>query len=320
VQFIAAEAVHRLLPYPGLVQALREAHRGPRVTADALRIDEPGGNNVFLSLGAWAASDVIAFKLVGVFPDNFKLDPPQPSVQGIVALFSAKTGAPLLAADGAAMTERKTVADSALGADLLARRDVETLLVVGAGALAPHAVAAHIAVRPSLRRVLIWNRTPARAQAVAAGLFHPGVSIAWTSDLDEAVAQSDVISCVTMSEQPLVKGVLLKPGAHLDLIGGYTPEMRECDDDAVRRGRIFMDTISGMERCGDLSSPLRDGIIKREDVLGDLWQLCSGELVGRQSEQEITVYKNIGGAHLDLFTARWLRAQAQAEAPSLAVP
>lgn len=313
MQFIPADVVHRLLPYPGLVQALREAHRGPSVTTDVCRMDEPSGSNVFLALGAWAPRDVIAVKLVGVFPGNVSLDPPQASVQGIVALFSAQTGAPLLAADGAAMTERKTAADSALGADLLARQDVGTLLVVGAGALAPHVVAAHLSVRPSLRRVLIWNRTPGRAQALVARLSHPGVAIAWAPDLDAAVAQADIISCVTMSEQPLVKGALLRPGTHLDLIGAYTPQMRECDDDAVRRGRIFMDNGGGMERCGDLASPLRKGVITRDDVLADLWQLCSGTAAGRRSEQEITVYKNIGGAHLDLFTARWLREQVQAE-------
>ena len=208
MKFIDADTVHRLLDYPGLVEALRVAHTGASPRNDASVMDEPdGGENKFVSLVAWATQEVIAVKLVGVFPSNLALQPPQPSVQGLVAVFDGKTGAPVLAADGAALTFRKTAADSALGASFLARQDAEVLLVVGAGGLAPHVILAHTSVRPSIKRVLIWNRTAARAEALAREMLIEGVSISVVRDLDAALPEADVISCVTMSTEPLVKGI-----------------------------------------------------------------------------------------------------------------
>ena len=163
-----AETVHRLLDYRGLVEALRQSHRTsaqPEVSL-VVRNDPAGGVNTFVSLIAWTPGDVIATKQVGVFPANLSLDPPQPSIQGLVSLFDGVTGAPLLTSDGAAMTFRKTVADSALGADFLARKDAATLLIVGAGGLAPFVAEAHLAVRPSIKRILVWNRTASRADAL----------------------------------------------------------------------------------------------------------------------------------------------------------
>jgi ornithine cyclodeaminase/alanine dehydrogenase-like protein (mu-crystallin family) len=275
-----------------------------------VRDDPAGGGNKFVVLVGWQGGSVIAVKMVGVFPDNLTLKPPQPSVQGLVAVFDASTGAPLLAADGAAMTFRKTAADSALGASFLARPDARVLLVVGAGGLAPHVLEAHRAARPSLDRVLVWNRTHHRAEALARSLADRGYAISAVSDLDQAVAEADVISCVTMSDAPLVKGALLKPGAHLDLVGAYLPTMREADDDAMARGSIFVDTRSGMEGAGDLCQPVQHGRIAWSDVRADLFDLCAGRHPGRTSPDEITIYKNVGGGHLDLFTAQCLRAIA----------
>jgi ornithine cyclodeaminase/alanine dehydrogenase-like protein (mu-crystallin family) len=199
------------------------------------------------------------------------------------------------------MTLRKTAADSALGATLLARQDAATLLVVGAGVLAPHEIAAHRAVRPSLTTVLVWNRTPARARAVAAATGATAVE-----DLDAAVATADVISCVTMSTEPLVRGALLRPGAHLDLIGSFTPTMREADDDALRRASVFVDTRVDLRRSGEIQHALASGALAPDGIRGDLFELCSGAVPGRRGAEEITVFKNVGGAHLDLMTARHL--------------
>lgn len=307
---VDAAGVHAALDYPTLVDTLRSAHRAPLPTATAAIAQEPGGGeNQFVSLLAWQAGQAILTKLVGVFPGNLALDPPQPSVQGLVALFDGKTGAPVLVADGAALTFRKTAADSALGADFLARRDATTLLVVGAGGLAPHVAQAHVAVRPSIRRVLIWNRTPARAAATVAGLSIEGVSVQAAADLDKAVAEADVISCVTMAREPLVKGRHLRPGTHVDLIGAYTPQMREADDETVRRGRVYVDAYDGACGSGDIAQPIAAGILPRDGIVGDLRSLCVGEVPGRRSDDEITIYKNGGGAHLDLFTAQALAAR-----------
>ncbi|MFO1123277.1 MAG: ornithine cyclodeaminase [Hyphomicrobiales bacterium] len=303
---VPAEDCSTLLDYPGLVAALRLAHAEDRLpdTVRDIRSDTDGNN--FVSLLSWAGGDVIAVKLVGVFPGNPGLATPQPSVQGLVVLFSGTTGAPLMTADGAELTFRKTAADSALGADFLARRDAATLLVCGAGGLAPHVIAAHRAVRPGIARVLIWNRSPQRARDLAASL-DIGATVTAVDDLDAALPEADIISCVTMARSPIVKGTLLKPGCHVDLIGAYQPDMRESDDETIRRaGRMFLDTRLFCERSGDVAEPLSRGIIDSSGLVADLFDLCCGRHAGRSADDEITVYKNSGGGHLDLFTARHL--------------
>jgi ornithine cyclodeaminase len=303
VLFADADTVHAHLPYPELVDALRRAHRGAAPEFAAVVTGDPtGGPNSFLALTAWQPNDVLAAKLVSVFPGNRT----RPSVQGLVVLFDGADGSVRLVADGAAMTFRKTAADSALGAALLSREDARVLLVVGAGGLAPHMIAAHTSVRPSLRTVLVWNRTPERAAALAARTAVPGVRVEAVSDLDSSVARADIVSCVTMSTEPLVRGELLRPGTHLDLVGSFTPAMREADDEALRRAAVFVDTRTGLERSGEIQHALASGVLAPADVRGDLYELCAGQLPGRTGPSEITVFKNVGGAHLDLYTARQL--------------
>lgn len=312
MRFYDADAVHKLLAYPALIEAMRQAHRGhgPE-TANMVRDDPAGGDNKFVALVGWQRDAVIAVKLVGVFPNNLSLSPPQPSVQGLVAVFDGRTGALVLAADGAAMTFRKTAADSALGASLLAKPDARVLLIVGAGGLAPHMIEAHRAARPSLDRVFVWNRTHERAEALVRNHVGHGYAIEAVRDLDEVVPTADVISCVTMSNSPLVRGALMKPGAHLDLVGAYLPDMREADDEAMTRGGIFVDTRSGMEAAGDLRQPVDRGLIGWSHINADLYDLCSGRHRGRDGADQITIFKNVGGGHLDLFTAQHLRAVAE---------
>ena len=308
MQLIDAEAVHRLLDYPGLVAALREAHRtGAMPSSQALVMSEPGsGENKFVSLLAWASGDVVAAKLVGVFPGNLALPEPEPSVQGLVALFSGRTGAPLCACDGAALTFRKTAADSALGASFLARADAAVLVIVGAGGLAPHVIEAHRAVRPSIRRVLVWNRTPSRAEALARDLSGGAFEIRAVTDLDAALGEADIVSSITMATTPVVRGAKLKPGAHVDLIGAYRPDMREADDDVARRARLFVDTRNGCTGSGEIAEPIARGLVTLDDIEADLFELCAGTREGRRSDEEVTMFKNVGGGHLDLFTARHL--------------
>lgn len=307
MRLVYAEQVHDLLDYPYLIAALRRAHEGDHPFSDHMVAEAPDGSgNQFVSLLGWKQGGSIAAKLVGVFPGNLKLAPPQASVQGLVAVFDHETGAPRLVADGEAMTLRKTAADSGLGSLLLARDDAETLLVVGAGGLAPHVLAAHCAARPSISRVFIWNRTASRAEALADQSRMPGVSITPVTDLDDAVRQADIISCVTMARAPLIKGALMKPGAHLDLVGAYLPDMREADNDAVTRGTVFVDTRNGMEGAGDLAQPIAAGIMTWDEIVADYYDLVQGRHTGRRDGEEITVCKNVGGGHLDLFTAEAL--------------
>ncbi|MDF1728583.1 MAG: ornithine cyclodeaminase, partial [Sulfitobacter sp.] len=252
MRMLDAETVHRLLPYEDLIPALQKLHEGEMPAGASLHTDDPtGAGNRFVILPGWLGGKLIVVKMVGVFPGNRDRDPPIGSVLGAVAAFDAETGAPVLVADGEAMTYRKTAAISGLGAALLAPPAPRELLVVGAGGLGPHVAKAHIAARPSITRVRIWNRTAPRAEALADRLRAEGIAAEAAPDLDAAVAEADVISCVTMSSTPLVKGALLKPGAHLDLVGAYLPDMREADDEAIKRGAVFTCSDRGRDRVGD---------------------------------------------------------------------
>lgn len=307
MRFLTAAEVHRLLAFPALIAALRESHRGPApaVETSLLQDPDPKSANRFNVLNAWAAGQHVGTKLVSIFPGNDASGSGLPSVQGVYVLFEAAHGAPVLVADGTALTLRKTAGDSALGASYLARLDAETLLMVGAGALAPYVIEAHRAVRPSIRRVLLWNRRLERAAALARRLETQGIVAEVATDLKAAVRSADVIACATMSAEPLVKGAWLRPGTHLDLIGGWREDMRETDDEAVRRAEVYVNARELAAGCGDLVHPIASGAFSWSSVRGDLYDLCNGRVAGRQGN-EITLYKNAGGGHLDLFTAQYL--------------
>src|SRR5208337_146313 len=202
-----------------------------------------------------------------------------PAVQAVCVLFDGADGRPLAVIDGTEITYWRTAAGSALGAKFLAPPNPGTLLVVGAGGLAPWLVRAHRTVRPSLSRVLIWNRTLPRAESLAGRFKQEGIDAAAAPELGAAVREADVITTCTRSTEPLIKGANLKPGVHLDLVGGYTPQTREADDDAARRALVFVDRReSAFHGVGDILQPIASGAIGRADVLGDLYDLASGRV------------------------------------------
>jgi ornithine cyclodeaminase len=218
-------------------------------------------------------------------------------------LFDGKTGAPIATLDGSALTVRRTAAASALAADYLARKDAAILLVAGTGQRAPALVRAHATVRP-IRDVRIWGRTPDKAVALARSLNENGFAATAVNDLETGVRDADIVTCATLATSPLIKGDWLKPGAHLDLVGGFTPDMREADDDAMRRGRIFVDTRDGaLAEAGDLIDPIAAGAITASDVVGEMSELCRGTVAGRGAADEITVFKSVGAAIEDLAAA-----------------
>jgi ornithine cyclodeaminase len=301
---IDAQDLAELLPYLELVDALEAGHRAPPADARRLVYGPEGTGQALLALPAWQPGEAIGVKLVTVFPAN--LHAGKPSVQALFVLFAGDDGRPLAVLDGTELTYRKTAADSALGARFLARADAATLLMVGAGGLAPHLVAAHRAVRPSIERVLVWNRTAARSQALAAAVGGEAVD-----DLEAAVRQSDVVCTATMTKEPLVLGRWLRPGTHLDLVGAFQPDHREVDDDAVMRAELYVDhRLATLTENGDLVIPLRAGLITAESVRGDLYELCRGDVPGRSTPHAITLFENGGGGHLDLMTAQhaWRRS------------
>lgn len=259
----------------------------------------PGGT--LLLMPAWVPGGAMGVKAVSVFPGNAARG--LPSVVGLYVLFDAATGVPRAILDGVQLTLRRTAAASALAARYLARRDAVSLLMVGAGALAPHLVRAHAAVRP-LNRVIIWNRHRERAEALTARLAAEGFGASAADSLETAVREADIVSCATMSKDPLVMGEWLKVGAHLDLVGGYTPAMREADDVAVRRARLFVDTMTGgLKEAGDIVDPIARGVIDATRVEADLFALCRGERPGRRDDREITLFKSVGTALEDLAAA-----------------
>ncbi|MFV0475773.1 MAG: ornithine cyclodeaminase family protein [Pikeienuella sp.] len=309
-------ALYGALDWRMAVETLRRAHATREMPMKHSGVhDDPGGDaGQFVNLTAWSPGRSIAVKMVGVFPGNPRLPLPEPSVQGLVALFDGRTGRALMTCDGAALTYRKTAADSALGVDILARPDARVLCVLGAGGLAPHVIAAHRTVRPCIDRVLLWNRTRSRAEALAAGIAGEGLSVEVVDAPAEALPEADIVSAVTMATSPIIAGARLKPGAHVDLIGSYLPSMREADDEVIRRaGRLFVDTRLGCERSGDVADPLANGLLRPQDIVADYFELCAGRRPGRRTAEEITVLKNIGGGHLDLFIAEALYEAAIAK-------
>jgi ornithine cyclodeaminase len=319
---IDAAAVNRFAAFPDLVDSLSEGFRAAVVTPvrhhhPMRRAGEPEA--MLLLMPAWddaseavADGQMIGVKIVSVVPGNAARG--RPSVIGAYLLFSGVTGEPLAVLDGAALTVRRTAAASALAARHLARANARHLVMVGAGALAPHLIEAHASVRP-IRQVTIWNHRVDKAEALAARLSGKGYAVAATDDLEAAVGAADIVSAATLSRDPLVRGAWLRPGTHVDLVGAFTPEMRECDDDAVRRAAVYVDTRAGaLKEAGDIVQPIRAGVIRAEDVKADLFELCRGEAAGRTDPDTITLFKSVGTAIEDLAGARHVLARLQAEA------
>ena len=307
IPLIGAAEVARLLPYDVLVDELAAGHQADPAVSRRVVFGpdaDPYADQSFLALPAWQPGSALGVKLVTVFPGNPAAG--RASVQALYVLFDGADGSPLALIDGTELTYRKTAADSALGARFLARDDVVTLLMVGAGGLAPHLIAAHRTVRPSISRVLVWNRNRERAAAVASAI---GGSV--VDDLAAAVDAADIVSTATMTRDPLIEGHWLRPGTHLDLVGSYLPDHREVDDETVRRAEIYVDDREAtLTEDGDLVIPLSAGVLAPTDVRGDLWELCRGSVAGRTDPSAITLFENGGGGHLDLMTAMalWRRS------------
>lgn len=305
LQFFDADEVGRRLPWRSLIDAIERIVVEPGGEAPdrtVHRVPVPAGADASLLLKpGWVMGDVIAVKAVTFFPDNGRFG--LATVDAGVLLFSATNGILLGACDGSVLTTRRTAAASAVAAKRLIRHDAARLLVVGTGALSPMVARAHSAVH-DYDLIQVWGRNSGTARDVADGLAQDGLVALATDDLDAAVNSADVISCVTGASTPLIKGALLQPGTHVDLIGSFTPEMRESDDDVVRRSTIFVDTrIEGVV-AGDLAQPLEDGIITLDSIEADLAELVSGFHPGRTSDDQITMFKSAGFALEDVAAAR----------------
>lgn len=307
MRVVSAAEIDAALTFPTLISALREAFAGEIVVPVRHHhaIEREGhATATHLLMPAWTKlpeNNFLGTKIVNVFPDNGKKG--LPSIFGTYLLMSGETGETLAAMDGTRLTAWRTAAASALAASCVALEDASRMLMVGAGALAPFLIRAHASVRP-IRHVTLWNHNRSKAEALAAELEDTGLEIAIAGTLEAAVQQSDIISCATLSGQPLVKGAWLKPGAHLDLVGAYNPAMRESDDDCLRRAQIYVDTRGGaLKEGGDIVQPLADGVITKAEVRGDLFDLCRGSVKPERKPGDITLFKSVGTAIEDLAAA-----------------
>ena len=271
-----------------------------------------------LLMPAWSPQ-AIGVKTVTVMPGAAALG--AGTVQASYLLLDRATGVPLALLDGEALTLRRTAATSALAARLLARADAERLLLVGAGRLAPWMARAHRALQPGLREVQVWARQASAATALVRSLQEEGIDAAVAADLQAGVQWADVVSCATTSREPLVRGAWLRPGMHLDLVGAFRADMREVDDAAVVRSRVFVDTHAGaLAEAGDLLQPIAHGSITAAHVVAELAELLRGEKPGRLAAGDITCFKSVGAAVEDLTAALWVcgataAADASATAP-----
>ncbi|MDR5899228.1 ornithine cyclodeaminase family protein [Halomonas vilamensis] len=302
MQVVSAPDVARYLSWKGVIRRLHHTFvngvESPPRHHHAMH--RPDGEATMLLMPAWEAAGYIGVKMVNVFPQN--ADHGMPAISGLYLLSEGKHGQPLACIDGSELTRRRTAAASALAAQALANENAETLLVVGTGKLAPMVIEAHASVRP-IKRVLIWGRNPSKAAAIAdeyADRFDTQV----VESLPTAVAEADIVSCVTLSTQPIIKGEWLTPGTHLDLIGAFRPQMRETDAECLRRADVFVDTYAGAKgEAGDILQAIEEEGFRFDEIRGELEEVLSGTQLGRTSEDAITLFKSVGASLEDLAAA-----------------
>ncbi len=303
MRIITAAEVEAALEFKDLIERLRETFRkGAEVPVRHHHAIGGGSDATLLLMPAWQSGRHIGIKMVTVFPHNGERS--LPSVMGAYLLLSGSTGEPLAMIDGPTLTVKRTAAASALAASYLARQDSERLLMIGTGALAPYLIRAHAEVRP-ICNVLIWGRNADKAEQLARRLNRRDFKVAATTDLEAAVQGAHIISAATMTLEPLIRGAWLQPGQHLDLVGGFRPDMREADDEAVSRARVFVDTRDGAcSEAGDIVQPLESGVLTEDDIAADLFDLTRGERAGRRYYDQITLFKSVGTALEDLGAAQ----------------
>ena len=316
IPFIDDEQLREHLPYPLLINTLRdsfcEAVHAPRRHVHTLSEQE---SSTLLLMPVWQESKQLGVKVVTVMPQNRSEG--KPTVHALFILMDASSGAPLALIDGEQLTLRRTAAASALASRYLSREDSQHLLIVGTGRLAPEMALAHCTARP-IQTVTVWGRDTVKAQTMLQTLREAGmdqaIRLITANDLSSATAQADIICCATTSKEALLRLPDVKPGTHIDLVGGFKPDMREVDDALVVHSRVFVDTFDGaLAEAGDLVQPMTAGLISRGHVLAELACLTSGRHAGRRSNQEITLFKSVGTAIEDLAAARlaWVSASSR---------
>jgi alanine dehydrogenase len=313
IPYLTAPQLRSALPYPALIDALRVAFR-QSITAPTRHVHTLSEKDatVLLLMPVWQPAANMGVKLVTVAPANSAKQ--LATVHSIFILFDTTTGVPIAMLDGEELTLRRTAAASALASTCLSRPDSSSLLVVGTGKLAPYMAAGHCAVRP-IRTIKVWGRSVDNADQTIRQLndldLPDHVAIERAVDLEWAARDADIISCATTSTVPIVQGDWIRPGTHVDLVGGFKPDMREVDGRLMARATIFVDTFAGaLAEAGDLIQPIAAGQLQRESIVAELADLVTSRHKGRLNPQEITVFKSVGTGIEDLCAANLAWAYA----------
>ncbi len=314
IDYISDEEISGLASYSDLADAIDAAFAAESQTPvrHHHQLEVPGAEpGHLLLMPCWQEGAELGIKLVTFFPGNAQRG--EPTVNAGVLLFDAQSGVPKAYLDGNALTLRRTAAASLLAARYLARPDSAELLVVGTGQLAEHMARAHASEFP-LKRIRVWGRDASKAAALAEKLQSTDCQLEMAAGLEIAARAADIITCATSTSQSLIEGAWLRPGQHLDLVGAFTAEMREADDEAMVRSRIYVDTRNGaLAESGELIQAIANGVITERAIVAEMSELARGQRRGRQGDDEITLFKSVGCALEDLAAAQLVvarRAQA----------
>ncbi|WP_028582869.1 bifunctional Delta(1)-pyrroline-2-carboxylate/Delta(1)-piperideine-2-carboxylate reductase [Desulfogranum mediterraneum] len=267
-----------------------------------------------LIMPAWIPEQYAGVKIVNVFPDNPRKS--LPTIMGQYLLMDGASGASLALLDGAELTARRTVAASALASRYLSREESSKLFIAGSGRIARYLGLAHAAVRP-IREIKVWSRSPENAAAAAQHYSAAGFTATSTDSLEQGTAWADIISCATLSQEPLIRKAWVRAGSHIDLVGAFKPMMRESDTELICRASVFVDTRSGtLAEAGDLLIPIREGRFEAGSIRAELEELIRGLHGGRLDREEITLFKSVGAAQEDLAAAICCYEHQQGQQPS----
>jgi ornithine cyclodeaminase/alanine dehydrogenase-like protein (mu-crystallin family) len=301
---VDAKRVFQLAGYERLIPAIRQGFLSG-VCAPARHshaISVPGdADATLLLMPAWREKEFLGVKVATIYPSN--ADRGLPSVMASYLLLSSDTGQPLATIDGKSLTMVRTAATSALASKYLSRSDSRVLLMIGAGSMSKPLIDAHATVRP-LENVMIWNRSRENAESLASSLREEAFNVEVVADLETAVHGADIISCATLSREPLISGDWVTPGTHLDLVGAFRNDMMEVDAKTLRRSSVYVDTLAGaLEEAGDLVQAERSGEWSFDLIESEMSQICREEKSVRRSSDEITLFKSVGASIEDLATA-----------------
>lgn len=305
MQFISDETILQVLDYETLIQQIQRLFGSSIQAPPRIHIPLPTppgeAEGTLLVMPAWQADNYLGIKTITVYPSNPSKD--LATIQGVYLLFDATTGSPLISLSAGLLTSFRTAATSALASSYLSRSDASTLAIIGTGQLAPFLVEAHATVR-HIKKVLVWGRTAEHVSTFVKKLKGGAYEVVVLDQLDDRLLAADIISTATFSQHALIHHYHVSKGCHIDLVGAFTPAMRESDSQLIAKGSLFLDDRASLKESGDIVIPLYEGLIRPETIKGDLFDLCQENKKGRVDADEITIFKSVGHAAEDLAAAQ----------------